>query len=71
MEDLGYTWEIRQDFNQSRGRVGRVKLPGRAQKPERLSQGKGQRARGGWGPYSKFDLVLESWPSLCDQGHDL
>lgn len=49
MEDLGYTWEIRQDFNQSRGRVGRVKLPGRAQKPERLSQGKGQRARGGEG----------------------
>ena len=64
MKDLGYTWEIRQDFNQSpAGGLGedpdtRGTLPG--------AEGSGD----GLGPYSKFDLVLKSWPSLCDPEHE-
>lgn len=40
-EGLGYTWEIRQDFNQSggegQGMSGWVKLPGKAQTLARVS----------------------------------
>lgn len=72
-EGLGYTWEIRQDFNQSggegQGMSGWVKLPGKAQTLARVSWG--QRAAGmGWSfeLCHRLDLGLECWPNLGREG---